>query len=260
MTTLFMSFCAREGKNARDTIRALFRRRPRRRSYRYVRRVVSFLHNVCSDYAYDANVRAALFVFAFLERRLVLDSRLRKTRKTRERLEKDSKHPRERGDGEDDEERAAGDADLPLRYSLRQERAADDGDERRDKVPETSAGRDSDRVLRRAQRDGRQHAPIPPLGDEHQAKGLPELPYERLFLFCRFGGVVVHRRLGVGELAALAAFLAARLGRRQRFSQRPHPEEEQQPDCEVLPYGKRVVDRAGDGLERAADHDAYDRH
>jgi hypothetical protein len=25
-----MSFCAREGKNARDTIRALFRRRPRR--------------------------------------------------------------------------------------------------------------------------------------------------------------------------------------------------------------------------------------
>ena len=26
---------------------------------------VSFLHNVCSDYAYDANVRAALFVFAF---------------------------------------------------------------------------------------------------------------------------------------------------------------------------------------------------
>ena len=26
---------------------------------------VSFLHNVCSDYAYDANVRAALFFFAF---------------------------------------------------------------------------------------------------------------------------------------------------------------------------------------------------
>ena len=62
--------------------------------------------------------------------------------------------------GEDDEEYAAGDANLPLGDALGQQRAPHDGDEGGEKVAHRGARGHPPRVLRGAQRDGGEHGPV----------------------------------------------------------------------------------------------------
>eukprot|EP00982_Pelagococcus_subviridis_P009439 30922-Pelagococcus_subviridis.AAC.3 len=109
----------------------------------------------------------------------------------RPRIPRPSKHAHERREREDDEQHPAGDPNLSLRdafaegRSIRanvgvefigsapEQRAADDGDGRREEMSDRRARRHPERVLRRPERDRREHAPIAPLRDEHQRERLP---------------------------------------------------------------------------------------